>query len=181
MEIIIEDNLKLQLVNESHSAQLFSLVNSSREHLREWLPWVDFAISVDNTKDFIKSSHIRLSDNNGFDCAIIKEDSILGIIGLHKIDHANKITSIGYWLGDSCQGQGFMTKACKALTDYCFDSLCLNRVEIKCAVDNIKSQAIPQRLDFKKEGIIRQAELLNGKFVDHYLYSKLKSDRPASR
>ena len=52
----------------------------------------------------------------------------------------------------------------------------LNRIEIKCAVGNNKSRAIPQKLQFKQEGILRQAELLNGKFIDLYLYAMLKEE-----
>ena len=52
----------------------------------------------------------------------------------------------------------------------------LNRIELKTAVKNLKSQAIPNKLNFKKEGILRQAEFVNNEFVDLYIYSMLKED-----
>jgi ribosomal-protein-serine acetyltransferase len=69
-----------------------------------------------------------------------------------------------------------MTKACKAMVSYSFDTLGLNRVEIKCGTENHKSKGIPERLNFKMEGIVRQGELLYDKFIDLYSYSMLKED-----
>lgn len=52
----------------------------------------------------------------------------------------------------------------------------LNRIEIKAAVKNFKSQAIPEKLNFKKEGILRQAEFVNNEFIDLFIYSILKNE-----
>ena len=62
-----------------------------------------------------------------------------------------------------------MTRTCAKLIDYCFTTLNLNGVEIKCATDHLKSQAIPERLNFNREGILRQAQLVNNLIVDQYL------------
>jgi ribosomal-protein-serine acetyltransferase len=69
-----------------------------------------------------------------------------------------------------------MTKACELLVQHAFGTLSLNRVEIRCATENFKSQAIPERLKFKQEGILRKAELLYGKYVDHVVYSLIDDD-----
>ncbi|MEB7787404.1 GNAT family N-acetyltransferase [Staphylococcus equorum] len=52
----------------------------------------------------------------------------------------------------------------------------MNRIEIQTATKNIKSQKIPRKLGFKQEGILREDEKLNGKFVDSYVFSLLKSE-----
>ncbi len=49
----------------------------------------------------------------------------------------------------------------------------LHRIEIKVATNNLRSQAIPEKLNFRKEGLLRQAELVNNKFLDLYIYSML--------
>nr|WP_325981510.1 GNAT family protein [Staphylococcus equorum] len=69
-----------------------------------------------------------------------------------------------------------MTKCTKFLIDYCFNEINLNRIEIQTATKNIKSQKIPRKLGFKQEGILREDEKLNGKFVDSYVFSLLKSE-----
>lgn len=177
MNLMIEHNLKLELIDDHHAEQLFTMIGSEKLYLREWLPWVDAQQSEDDTQRFIQHSRKRHEEQNGFECAIMSEHMLIGVIGIHTIDQQHKKCSIGYWLGEEYQGQGFMTKSCRALIDYCYDTLDLNRIEIRCASNNFKSQGIPKRLHFTHEGTMRQAELLNGTFVDHHLYAKLKSDR----
>ena len=70
-----------------------------------------------------------------------------------------------------------MTKACKVFVDYAFEGMKMNRVEIRCAVENSKSRAIPLRLGFKEEGRIRCGEWLYDHFVDHVIYSQIDLDR----
>jgi len=69
-----------------------------------------------------------------------------------------------------------MVRSCKALITYGFHELSLHRIEIKAATDNVRSQAIPAKLNFVKEGILREAELVNDKFLDLILYSMLERE-----
>lgn len=69
-----------------------------------------------------------------------------------------------------------MTEAVKSLINIAFTEYKLNRVEIQCGVKNEKSKAIPERLGFKQEGIIRDAEYLYDHFHDCSLYSVLSKE-----
>jgi len=100
----------------------------------------------------------------------------VGVIGFHDINHVHRFTSIGYWLSSDVQGRGIMTRACRALVQHALVDLGLNRVEIRAAVENCKSRAIPERLGFELEGAIRQAEWLHDHFVDHAVYGMLARD-----
>jgi ribosomal-protein-serine acetyltransferase len=51
-----------------------------------------------------------------------------------------------------------------------------NRVVIQCAVDNVKSCAIPLRLGFTLEGVLRQSDMLNGQFLDMNVYALLRNE-----
>ena len=110
---------------------------------------------------------------------LIEYDSrLVGIVGCNWIEPMNRSCEIGYWLDQDHLGQGIMTNATRRLINYAFDDLSLNRVSIPVAVENRKSRAIPERLGFKIEGIIREAEWLYDHFVDHILYGLLRSDWP---
>jgi ribosomal-protein-serine acetyltransferase len=176
MIISVEDNLLLETVEPAHSFDIFNLIESNRNYLREWLPWVDKNISLNDTIGFIEYSQQQYLSKEGLNCVIKLDQKIVGMIGLHRIDGINKITSIGYWIGESFQGKGIITKSCRALVDFCFNSLGLNKIEIECGTANNKSQAIPQRLNFKMAGLKKQAVYLNGRHVDHYLYTILKEE-----
>jgi ribosomal-protein-serine acetyltransferase len=101
---------------------------------------------------------------------------VAGYIGLNRIDWANYRTEIGYWIGASFQGRGIMTRSCRAMLAYAFDELKLNRVEIYCAVDNLRSRAVPERLGFRKEGVMRQAERVHERYHDLVCYSMLAAE-----
>ncbi len=172
----IEEGPELRLLEEQHEEELFALTNQNRQYLREWLPWLDNNKSLEDTEEFIRDSLEQFRSNNGFQLGIWSQGELAGVIGYHKIDWVNRATSIGYWLGARFQGKGLMTRACRALTSYAFKELKLNRVEIRCAVKNRKSRAIPIRLGFKEEGVIREAEWLYDRFVDHVVYGMLRSE-----
>ena len=66
-----------------------------------------------------------------------------------------------------------MTRATAALLRYLFEDKGLNRVEIHCSPENIKSCAVAERLGFQKEGLSRQAQLGGGRFLDDDLFALL--------
>ncbi|SFA53513.1 ribosomal-protein-serine acetyltransferase [Parageobacillus thermantarcticus] len=169
----LDDESWLKLLTAEDAEALFALIDSCRPHLRKWLPWVDWTQTAEDSKAFIAGGLQKFAAGSGFEAGIWHKGQLAGVIGIHYIDHANKKTSIGYWLGEQFQGIGLMTKACKAFVDYAFHELKLHRVEIRCAVENKKSRAIPERLGFTNEGTIREAEWLYDHFVDHVVYGML--------
>ncbi|SFU99081.1 GNAT family N-acetyltransferase [Alicyclobacillus macrosporangiidus] len=172
----ITDEIQLGILTVQNAQELFSLIDASRGYLRQWLPWVDGTKSPDDSREFIERSLHQFSSNNGFQAGIWYKAQIVGVIGFHAMDWNNRRTSIGYWLGEQFQGRGIMTTACRAMVDIAFREYKLNRVEIRAAVENTKSRAIPERLGFLKEGVCRQAEWLYDHFVDHVIYSMLSED-----
>jgi ribosomal-protein-serine acetyltransferase len=176
MKIEVDEIISLEFLEEIHAESLLNLVNASRNYLREWLPWVDGMQTVTNFTNYIIDTKKRAAEKTDYGYAIIIDKNIVGRIGLHNINYANRSAEIGYWLAYGWQGKGIMFKSCKALINYCFKEHGLNRIEIKCGIGNEKSRAVAQKLQFKQEGILKQGELLNGKFIDLYLYAILKEE-----
>lgn len=173
---IIENDIELKLLDINHADEMFESICACKEHLEEYLPWVEDTKTVEDTIHFIKNSRKRYNIKNGFDAGIWYKGEFAGVIGYHSKDSSIKAISIGYWLDKRFVGYGIMTKACKVFIDYAFNTYNLNRVEIRCAQSNRRSRAIPERLGFKQEGIIRDGELLNNSYVDCIVYGLLKRD-----
>jgi ribosomal-protein-serine acetyltransferase len=176
--LVVDQDIKLCLLEARHADALFALVEANRGYLREWLPWLDANTAAADTHNFVKSALEQFANNNGFQPGIFFRGQLVGVIGYHQIDWAHRSVSLGYWLAEAVQGQGIMTKACRFVVDYAFVELKLNRVEIRCATGNHKSRAIPERLGFKLEGTVRQAEWLYDHFVEHAVYGLLASEWP---
>lgn len=180
MTINIDTQMMLEIVDDSHAQQLYELAERNRDHLGKWLPWINHMQSVDFIKGFIASSKKKAAEKTDFAYVIVYDNQMVGRIGVYNIDHLNKIGSIGYWIAAEFEGMGLTTRACKEMINYCFTYLGLNRVEIKCGTENHRSRQIPERLGFKLEGIIREGEHVNGRFIDLYSFSLLKKEWLAS-
>ncbi|MCM3671738.1 GNAT family N-acetyltransferase [Mesobacillus maritimus] len=174
--LTVDEDIELQLFELRHATELYWLVDSNRLYLREWLPWVDHMTSPAAYHGIIPMWLKQFADNNGFNLGIRYKGHLVGSIGLHQIDWNNAQTSIGYYLAQNAQGKGIMTRTVKALLNHCFFVLGLNRVEIRCGVGNHKSRAIPERLGFVREGVIRDGENLYGSYHDLILYSMLERE-----
>ncbi len=177
----MDDDIELRVLRDSDAAGLFSLVDASRESLRRWLPWVDETRGVADTGRFIAKSREQLGRNDGMQLAIRYRGELAGVIGYHYWDWTKGKTEIGYWLAASFERKGIMTRSCGALVDYAFDALGLNRVEIRTAVGNARSRAIPERLGFHQEGVLREGERTAEGLVDQTVYGLLRKERDAAR
>ncbi len=172
----IRDGVELRMLEERDAEQVFALTDRNRAFLRQWLGWVDSVVQVEDTRRFISASAARHAARDGFQAGIWVEGGLAGVAGFRRIDWPNRQTEIGYWLGEGFQGRGLATEACRAIVDHAFRELGLNRVEIRCAAGNVKSCAVPQRLGFTREGCVRQAEWLNDRFVDVFVYGILAGE-----
>jgi ribosomal-protein-serine acetyltransferase len=169
----VNEHVDLRILEPRHAEAFFDLCSLNREYLAQWLPWVDHTNQIMDTQLFIQLELDRFASHRGFSCGIFYQGQLVGSISVHEIDWINKKTSLGYWLADSYQGKGIMTGACRRLLHYLFVELKLNRVEIKACTENTRSRAIPERLGFKHEGTIRQAESIHNRFYNHEVYGIL--------
>lgn len=170
----INDTTELRLMQLHHAEELYHLTVANRKHLREWLPWVEDVRSTEDTKAFIRSALRHYVDNGSWNCGIWYHGQLAGVVSFHPIDWTNRSTSLGYWLGQSFEGKGLMTRAVRVAVNHAFRDLKLNRVEIRCAAGNDRSCAIPERLGFKKEGVLEQSQWLYTKYVDLIIYGMVK-------
>ncbi|WP_232696733.1 GNAT family N-acetyltransferase [Brevibacillus daliensis] len=173
---ISADLMLIQCRIEDASA-LFHLTDRNREFLKEFLPWLDTVRGVEDSRQFIRFGMEQAKNKQGFHYGIWYQGNLAGTIAVHGIKWAHCKTTIGYWLGSEYQGKGIMTKAIEAYLDrVIFGEWNLHRVEIAAATINLKSRAIPERLGFQLEGIIRENEWLYDHYVDHAVYGMLQHE-----
>lgn len=178
MIIKVDEEIQLKQLEQSDSIDIFKTIDGQREYLGRWLPFVEFTKEIADSEKFVKSVVNAPGDKFEYVFAIRKRNEFVGLIGFKDTDRLNKKTEIGYWLSEHHQKQGIITKSLDKLCDFAFNKLAINRIQIKCAVENKASIKIPMRLGFKFEGIERQGELLTGNiYTDLEVYSKLKCDK----
>ncbi|MDP8244604.1 MAG: GNAT family protein [Candidatus Hinthialibacter antarcticus] len=170
------DGIELKVMNSEHDGALFDLVEANREHLRVWLPWVDRQKTLEDCQNFLKSLEEHFASNKAMHCGIWVESELAGVVGMDRIDWPNKTAEIGYWIGKGHEGKGLVTRSCQFLVEFAFMELKLNRLEIRCAPNNLRSRGIPERLGFIIEGRLKQAEWLYDHYEDHIFYALLADE-----
>ena len=179
--LALDAERSLRPVAASDVDELYALALNNREHLAPWMPWAVGVGDRANTEMFLKAALEQEARGDGAQLAITQNGRIVGTAGFHYVSRAQRSTSIGYWLDARAQGRGTMTLAVARLVDYAFDVWQLHRVEIRAAVDNARSRAIPERLGFVQEGVMRDGERFGDRYLDLVVYSMLEGDWRARR
>lgn len=142
----VEEGLLLRPPHIDDAAALFQLVDRNRDDLRKFLGWVDHNTVETDTRAFIARTESERRSSTTITLAMWHYNALVGLVDLHNICHVNRSASIGYWLDSAHQGRGIVTKSVRAVTAYAFEVMGLHRMEIRCAVDNERSQRIPLTL-----------------------------------
>ena len=177
LTLVIDSALELRQLEGGEAALLFALTEKNRPYLRRWLPWLDDTGDEEDSRAFIESGHERYANRESIELGVWHRGALIGMVAFNQFAWGPRSGELGYWLDAEAQGAGLMTRTCRAMTAHGFTELDLNRVEIRCAVDNLKSRAIPERLGFRREGQLREVEWLYDHFVDHFVYGLLARDR----
>ncbi len=176
----INPGLELRLLQPEHAPILFALIDANRAQLREWLPWVDATVKVAHSEKFIAEALRERAATRAFSSGIWSEGRLVGVIGHNRIDWANRIAFPGWWLVPAAEGQGIMTQCCRALFDHAFTLLQVNRIVVGVATGNLRGQRLVLRFGFKQVSTLKNAEVLNNRSVDHYIYSLVPLPAPVA-
>lgn len=101
-------------------------------------------------------------------------NKVIGEIVLYDF-MLKKQADIGYRLNKKYWNQGYGTEAARAIIQFAFDSLNLERLQIRCFKNNYPSVRIAEKLGFTQEGLIRNGVILNV-ITDYYIFGLLKEE-----
>jgi RimJ/RimL family protein N-acetyltransferase len=89
-------------------------------------------------------------------------------------DHLS--AALGYCLDRPAWGQGFATEAARALLQWAFAALDLNRVQAETDTRNLASARVLEKLGFVREGTLREDCVVDGEVSDSWVYGLLRRD-----
>lgn len=177
-EIIISQDIILRRWRNEDVSTLFALIDKNRNYLRRWLLWVDQVKTVADSRKYIKKCIANYTrQQESLDLGIWYKGELVGAIGFNEIDSMHSKASIGYWLSEDFSGKGIITSAVKRLVDLAFEVLHIKRIIILCDTQNKRSCAVPERLGFTLEGVIRKDEKRHGNFYDYNVFALLREDQ----
>ena len=118
----------------------------------------------------------RLKEPASWGIEYVATREIIGTIGFMWIQNDNASAEIGYSLSRDYWNRGIMTEALKAVIEYGFNYLNLNRIEAQHETTNPASGAVMRKCRMQKEGTLRSRLMNKGRFVDVDLYAILRKD-----
>jgi ribosomal-protein-serine acetyltransferase len=175
-EFELGEGITMRAWRESDIQMAFDVVIRNREHLQTFMQWMTPDYSMESARKFITEGIANMRERKNAGWGIFDGERVIGSIGYAALNWPARSCEIGYWIDKDYEGKGIVTRACRVLIDYSFDELNMNRVEIRCSTENERSAAVPERLGFKREGVLRQAEMIHGRPHDFYIYGLLAND-----
>ncbi|MFX1487174.1 MAG: GNAT family N-acetyltransferase, partial [Promethearchaeota archaeon] len=117
-------------------------------------------------------------EGTGIRWGIVRKGSsgLIGTCGYYDWSKTSRRAEIGYDLDPAYWGQGIMTEALMAVIEYGFQEMGLNRIQAIIDSKNKRSINLVQRLDFKKEGVLRQRSYFRERFLDDVCFSILRKE-----
>lgn len=172
----LDDDAELHVIQRHHAEALFKVVDANREFLGQWLGWVHNLNTLEDANAFVERDCTAVGAGTRISLLITYKGELAGGINLVITSTEHKKAEIGYWLAQAFNGKGLMTRSAQFLTDFGLRYLGLNRIIIRCAIGNVKSQAIPERIGYTREAMSRASYLVDDEFQDVYIYSMLADE-----
>lgn len=168
--LVIDNQLELKLIDPSFVPVYVQIAQQNYDDLATWLVWPPQCQSAQDFSAFVSQALQEYAEQKSLICGIFYQQQLVGNISFNVIDVTLKKVELGYWLVSRCRGKGIVTKACRAMIDYAFNTLKMEKVELSAATANLASRAVAERLNMTLEGVITHAQLVNGQILDHAVY-----------
>jgi len=178
-QIILEDELvRIEPLEEKH----FDLLLPTAMHPTLWLFTVAKIDSPEAFRKYFDTALEEKRNKRSYPFAYFNKQTneYVGSTRFGNIEFAHKKVEIGWtWIHPSLQGTGF-NKHCKfLLLQFGFETLGLNRIELKTSLLNLKSQKAMLKIGAVKEGVFRK-NIINddGTLRDTVYFSFINDEWP---
>jgi ribosomal-protein-serine acetyltransferase len=191
--LAIDRDIQIHTLHPDDAFILFRLVERNRSRLR---PWVHPSALPETIKDarkltiesffnsladpmdalseyydfFQELDHYIPLSNPAMEMGIWVNDALVGEIMLARLPDNYTEAELGYWIDGEREGQGIVTRCVCGLMDYAIDNLGMARFIIGCAVDNLRSRAIPERLGYRLQARVPGGEVVGDAVYDRVIY-----------
>ncbi|WP_053365254.1 GNAT family N-acetyltransferase [Bacillus sp. FJAT-27245] len=170
------ERLLIRMPKPGDGKAVFEAIQASLQELKPWMPFANIEQTEEDVEANIREAYAKFIKREDLRLLVFDKQSgmLIGSSGLHRINWSIPKFEIGYWIDSRHSRKGFMTEAVRGIVDFAISELSAKRIEIRCDSRNVKSRAIPERLGFQLEGILRNDELsVDGELRDTCVFSKI--------
>ena len=160
-----------QMINEA--------IKESHAELKLWLTWADPLPSVEQSDEMNRISVAQYLRREVFRSNVFQKSDgrFVGVTSLHHIDWSVPAFEIGYWVRTSLTGNGYARESVQGITDFAFDVLGAERMEIRCDPPNESSAAVARRAGYTLEGRFRHdMREKDGTLSDAFVFGMIRQE-----
>lgn len=180
LEVIETDRLLLKKYTPESLRDLFHTHSEAR---------IIEMLGLHSHDEFLKEKHKAEEGYKTYDRTIVsiflvlkETNETIGRSGFHNWYAAHRRAELGYVMSkEHAKRKGYMSEAVRAILDFGFKEMDLNRVEAYIGPDNIPSLSIVQKFGFTREGYLKQHYINDGVIHDSIIFSLLKEEYEAQR
>lgn len=172
----IDEDVSLAFLLPTDLDEVWRLIEANREALTYWFPGKPHWASREGLGEEYVKWIKRLASEPGYTLAIRTPDGTAGLIWHSRVDERHGWCELGYWLDAAAQGRGLVTRAVRAMTEFSMLDLGMKRVEVCASPKNTASCAVPERLGFTREAVLRSRWVMDDGRHDQVMYALLRDE-----
>ncbi|MGF1696078.1 GNAT family N-acetyltransferase [Vibrio lamellibrachiae] len=164
--------LQLRLI-EPDEAELFCSSITSSPSLHQWVDWCHSSFSKKDAERFILATRLNWVRGEAYGFGLFRhsDNQLIGMVAINELYHTFNMASLGYWVADEYQHQGYAKEATLAVIDFCFNLLRVTRLELVCDPLNLASHALANSCDAQQESLARNRFIYDGQPRDGLVFS----------
>jgi RimJ/RimL family protein N-acetyltransferase/predicted kinase len=169
------DAVRLRRYAPGDAPALHAAAVESQPDLHPFMPWCHPGYSLEEARAYVDSRGPAFEEEREFGFVI--EDlagRFLGSVELNQVDPAYRRANLGYWVRSSATGRGVAPAAVRRIARFAFRDTFLQRLEIVCAVSNVRSRRVAEKAGARFEGIARDRLRLHDRHHDAAIYSLVR-------
>ena len=157
---------------------LLSAVCESVEDLCRFMTWCRPDYSLEDSQAFVARCNSDWEKGEEYNFAIfdVRDEILIGSIGLNRVDRVNRCANIGYWVRQTRTRRGVATAGTRLIAEFGLRELGFQRLEIIVPDHNLASQRVAEKIGAKFECVLRNRLILTNKLYDARLYSLVPAD-----
>jgi [ribosomal protein S5]-alanine N-acetyltransferase len=173
--VIETDRLLLRQLRSSDSADVFHYF--SMDEVTKYYDLESFT-AVEQAEQLIEKFNQRFENNQGYRWGITlkAEDRVIGSCGFHSWEKRHFRAEIGYELSPEYWRKGIMAEVLRAVLQYGFSQLEINRIQAFIDRDNVSSRKLLEKAGFKEEGTLKDYFFEKNRFVDAVIFSVVQRE-----
>lgn len=158
------------------AAEFAAHVERVRADVAQYVPFGETVVDEESARRFLQGYADKQARDTGRIYGIWADGVLQGGTVFRTFDAATGVCELGVWLGTDARGRGLVTRACREMIGWAFETRGMARVEWRCDPRNTNSVAVAERLGMTLDGVLRQVFPWRGERQDEQVWSILASE-----